>query len=154
MTSPAADVVGFWHVGITVSDLERSVAFYSDGLGLELHSRAVSSSAASQVWGLPDARADVVYLRIPGSDAMLELLHFHGDVDQRSAAARPWDAASGHFCLLVDDLDGLYEHLSARGYRSRSGGVTVITEGPLTGSKAAYLVDPDGYHVEVFERAG
>jgi lactoylglutathione lyase len=145
---------GFWHVGITVTDLERSLAFYCDGLGLRVRSRATSSSAAAEVWGLPGAQADVVYLEVPGSVALLELLRIRTETDGRSVAARPWDAGAGHFCLFVHDLDALYERLHRAGHRSRSGRVTLITDGPLAGAKAAYLVDPDGYHVEVFERAG
>jgi catechol 2,3-dioxygenase-like lactoylglutathione lyase family enzyme len=145
-------VSGFWHVGITVADLDRSLRFYSDVLGLEVVSRAVSSSATAEVWGLPGAQADVVYLQVPGAMVMLELLRMRVDVEQRSVATRPWDPGAGHFCLLVEDLDGLYERLSRLGYRSRSGVVTRITDGTLAGSKVAYLVDPDGYHVEVFER--
>jgi catechol 2,3-dioxygenase-like lactoylglutathione lyase family enzyme len=148
-----ASVTGFWHVGITVSDLERSLAFYRDGLGLQVTSTAVSSSAAAEVWDLPGASADVVYLAVPGSDAMVELLHFRTEVDASSAAARPWDPASAHFCLFVRDLDVLYACLATAGFCSRSGGVTQIVDGPLAGAKAAYLMDPDGHHVEVFERA-
>jgi catechol 2,3-dioxygenase-like lactoylglutathione lyase family enzyme len=53
-------VTGFWHAGITVSDLAASLVFYCDGLGLEPVSRSVSSADAARVWQLPGARAQVV----------------------------------------------------------------------------------------------
>lgn len=62
-------VTGFWHTGITVRDFTASLAFYCDGLGLELISRSVSSAVAATAWQLPEACAQVVYLRVPGSDA-------------------------------------------------------------------------------------
>ena len=145
-------VTGFWHTGITVRDLTASLAFYRDGLGLELISRSVSSAVAATAWQLPGARAQVVYLRVPGSDATLELLQFE-QVEQYAAAARPWDFAHGHFCLYVDGLEAMHRHLTALGFRARSGEVVVIEDGPLAGAKVVYMVDPDGYHVELFERA-
>jgi catechol 2,3-dioxygenase-like lactoylglutathione lyase family enzyme len=143
-------VTGFWHAGITVRDLDASLVFYRDGLGLELISASAASPAAAQVWDLPAARADVVYLRVPGSAATLELLQFHG-AQQRDASVRPWDIAHGHFCLYVTGLDALHERLSALGFRARSAAVVEIGEGSLAGAKVVYMIDPDGYHVELFE---
>ena len=56
-------------------------------------------------------------------------------------------------CLFVDDLDALHARMTARGYTSRAGAVVTIEEGPHAGSKVAYLIDPDGYHVECYEKA-
>lgn len=144
-------VTGFWHAGITVRDLAASLVFYRDGLGLELISRSASSADAARVWQLPGAHAQVAYLRVPGSDAMLELLEFE-QAEQQTAAARPWDLAHGHFCLYVDGLEAMHRRLAALGYRSRSQEVVVVADGPLAGAKVVYMVDPDGYHVELFER--
>jgi catechol 2,3-dioxygenase-like lactoylglutathione lyase family enzyme len=74
MSDRASQATGLWHAGITVSDLAASLVFYRDGLGLEVISGPVSSADAARVWQLPEARAQVVYLRVPGSDATLELL--------------------------------------------------------------------------------
>jgi lactoylglutathione lyase len=144
-------VTGFWHAGITVRDLAASLMFYCEGLGLEVLSRSVSSADAAQVLQLPGARAQVVYLGVPGSDATLELLQFE-QVEQRQAAARPWDVAHGHFCLYVDGLEAMHRRLTALGFRARSDQVVVVDDGPLAGAKVVYMVDPDGYHVELFER--
>jgi len=146
-------VTGFWHAGITVSDLDASLVFYRDGLGLELISRSASTPAAAQIWDLPGAGADVAYLRVPGSTATLELLQFHG-VAQRGAAARPWDVAHGQFCLYVSGLDALHQRLCALGFWARSSGAVELGEGPLAGARCVYMIDPDGYHVELIERAG
>jgi lactoylglutathione lyase len=145
-------VTGFWHAGITVRDLAASLVFYRDGLGLELISSSASSADAARVWQLPGARAQVAYLRVPGSDATLELLEFER-AEQRAAAARPWDLAHGHFCLYVDGLEAMHRRLAALGFRARSEEVVVVEDGPLAGAKVVYMVDPDGYHVELFERA-
>jgi lactoylglutathione lyase len=151
---PAVDgyVTGFWHVGITVRSMAASLEFYCDGLGFEVASRSVSTSTAETVWVLPGARANTVFLTVPNSDVTLELFEFTSEVEQRSAAARPWDFAHGHFALYVSDLDSVYLRLKKLGYRGRADAVATLADGPLAGAKAIYMVDPDGYHVELFER--
>ena len=69
----------------------------------------------------------------------------------RTADAAACDPAHGHICLYVDDLDATYARLEALGYTSRAGEVVTIPEGPLAGSKAVYMIDPDGFHVELYE---
>jgi catechol 2,3-dioxygenase-like lactoylglutathione lyase family enzyme len=151
---PVADgyVTGFWHVGITVRDMAATLEFYCKGLGFEVVSTSVTTSTAATVWVLPGARANTVFLKVPNSDVTLELFEFTSEADQRSAAARPWDFAHGHFALFVSDLEGLYLRLKALGYRGRADAVATLADGPLAGAKAIYMVDPDGYHVELFER--
>jgi catechol-2,3-dioxygenase len=93
----------------------------------------------------------VVFLRVPGSDALVELFEFR-DMERHQASARPCDFGAGHFCLLADDLDALYAHLTGLGYASRGTEVVTIEQGPHTGAKAVYMKDPDGYHVELYQR--
>lgn len=144
-------VTGFWHSGITVSDMDASLAFYVDALGLELIRRQPTSAVAERIWCMPGAKGDVAFIGIPGTDTVLELTCFSG-VETHPASARPCDPAHGHICLYVEDLDGLYAQLVEQGYTSRAGEVLTIRDGPLTGAKAVYLIDPDGFHVELFEK--
>lgn len=146
-------VTGFWHAGITVSDMARSLAFYRDALGLAVISTGTSSSAAERTWAVPGARASIVFLRVPGSEVTIELIEYEG-VEQHPASARPVDPAHGHICLYVDDLDAVHASLAAAGYRSRSGEVVTIVDGPFAGGKVVYMRDPDGYHVELFQQPG
>lgn len=74
-------------------------------------------------------------------------------MEQHAAAARPWDVAHGYFCLHVDGLEAMHRRLAALGYRARSDEVVVVEDGPPDGAKVVYMVDPGGYHVELFERA-
>ena len=144
-------VAGFWHAGITVSDLDASLAFYVDGLGLELIRRGPTSSAAERILCMPGAKGDVAFVAVPGTDTVLELTSFSG-METHPASARPCDPAHGHICLYVDDLDALHARLVERGHRSRAGEVVTISDGPLAGAKAVYMIDPDGFHVELFQR--
>jgi catechol 2,3-dioxygenase-like lactoylglutathione lyase family enzyme len=139
-----------WHAGITVRDLDVSIAFYRDALGLELLRETKSSSVAESTWNLPGASARIAFLAVPGTAVCIELLEYRG-VERHPASSRPCDFGNGHLCLYVDDLPALHGRLVAAGHSSRSGDTVTITTGPLAGSRVVYMLDPDGYHVELFE---
>lgn len=147
-------ITGFFHGGIAVSDMERSLAFYRDALGLEVHFDvtldAVDYVRAVLGIGMRDAR--IVYLRVPASDEVfVELIEYHG-TDGRPAQPRAWDPGTGHLCFHVADAEALHARAVALGFGSRSPAVATIPVGPNRGGRAAYLLDPDGYHVELFQR--
>lgn len=145
-------VTGFFHAGVTVSDMDAALRFYRDGLGLEVISDgSASGSTAARIWALDPGQVRVVFLRVPGSDAVVELFEFSG-VERHSASARPVDYGAGHFCLFVDDAEAMLARLTTAGFRSRAGEVVTIGRGPHTGAKAVYMIDPDGYHVELYQR--
>jgi catechol-2,3-dioxygenase len=55
-------------------------------------------------------------------------------------------------CLFAEDLDALYARLTDLGYNSRGTEVVTIDRGPHAGARAVYMKDPDGYHVELYQR--
>jgi len=149
----AGQVTGFFHVGLTVRDMAEALRFYRDTLRLELESEGERpGDAAAPVIGIEPERVIVTWLRVPGSDARLEIFEYQG-IERFSAAARPCDIGYGHFCLYVDDLDAVYQRLLAGGYGSRREPFTV-TSGPHLGAKAVYTTSPDGYNVELYQAAG
>jgi catechol 2,3-dioxygenase-like lactoylglutathione lyase family enzyme len=155
MTSQAAatgSVTGFFHVGLSVRDMDEALRFYRDALGFELESVGERPGpAVAPVVGVEPERLIVAWLRVPGSDARIELFEYQG-IERMSAAARPCDIGYGHFCVYVDDLDLVFERLRAGGYGSRREPFTVES-GPHTGAKAVYATSPDGYNVELYQPA-
>jgi lactoylglutathione lyase len=144
-------ISGFFHGGITVSDIERSMPFYRDGLGLEVeYDRILDAPYLREVLGLTFDQIRAVYLRIPGG-GFVELLEYRG-IERFSAASRPCDYGAGHLCFYVDGIDGVFERLSGLGYVARSESVVDITSGPNAGARSVYFADPDGYPVELFQR--
>ncbi len=144
-------VTGFFHGGITVLEMERSLRFYRDGLGLELlFDRELNGPYLPVVLDLPFTSIRAAYLVIPGG-GYVELLEYRG-IERLPATARPCDPGGGHLCLYVDDVGGMHDRLAAMGYRSRSGRVVDITEGPNAGARSCYMADPDGYWVELFQK--
>lgn len=143
-------VMGLFHAGVTVRDMDASLRFYRDALGLELVSRIRGGGrAAWAVLGLEAEAVQVAFLRIPGTAAQIELFEFEG-VERHGASARPCDFGAGHFCLYVDDAEAVLDRVRGLGYSSRSDVVRFGGE-PFGGARAVYLLDPDGYHVELFQ---
>jgi len=144
-------VTGYFHGGITVRDMERSLAFYRDGLELEMEfDRILDAPYLREVLALPFDFIRCVYFRLPGG-GFVELLEYHG-IEQLSAASRPCDFGGGHLALYVDDVQAIHDRLVGMGFPARHDGVTDITAGPNAGARSAYVADPDGYYIELFQK--
>lgn len=146
-----ATVTGFFHAGITVRDMDTSLPFYRDVLGLEVaFERVLGADYLRTVLALPLKDIRIVYLHLPGG-GYVELLEYRG-LETLSATSRPCDFGAGHLCLFVDDIDELVDTARQMGYRARSQSPVDITEGPNAGARSIYLLDPDGYPIELFRK--
>lgn len=138
------------HTGLTVRSLERSVAFYRDVLGFE-EAFAWNPRAPyiAELVGYPTVDLHSAILRIPGSDVFLELLEYR-NVEADAVDSGNANVGTAHIAFAVDDLDALYADLTARGVASVSAPVTP-TIGPNKGGRAVYMIDPDGFRVELIQ---
>jgi lactoylglutathione lyase len=118
------------HTRYRVHDLEKTVSFYKDVLGLE-EVRRETSSRGSQL----------VFLKAPGSDVEIEICKF----DQSGPVMVGPDVT--HLAFEVDDLDKFAKHATAKGYS--------LSDGPhRTGTgKIAFIDAPEGYEIELIEHA-
>lgn len=142
------------HAGVTVGDMDRSLGFYRDLLGLEVMSdRRMTEPFVFEIAGLDAEAIRIVNLGVPGSDEVLvELLEYQG-VERHPASARPCDPGNGHLCLEVTDLDSMCRRLGDAGVAMRSAAAVEIDIPELRGAKALYVSDPDGYFVEFHQRS-
>jgi len=148
-----ATLEGVWHFSFTVRDIERSVAFYRDALGLVLVARQRQANEyTSTLVGFKGADLEVAQLRVPGmqvgaSGHHLELLQY---VSPRSDAATPTRNAVGsaHMAFVCEEIDGVYRRLVGEGVQFVSP-PTDITEGVNRGGKTCYFLDPDGITLEL-----
>jgi lactoylglutathione lyase len=144
---------GAYHVGITVQDMDRSIQFYREQLGLELILDTIFDKAyilkIVSISGLKCLR--IALLRIPDSELIIELLEYR-EVERFSGSSRPCDPGSGHLCLYVENIDQLHHKLKASGVRFRSEHPIEVTHGPNAGTKVIYMMDPDGFIIELFEK--
>ncbi len=136
------------HTSFTVSDMDRSVAFYRDLLGMEVISeRTAPAEFASKVTGIPGAELKIVYLQAGGYK--LELIQYLKSVGERidPRTNRP---GSAHLAFNVDDIDRAYAELSAKGVKFQSE-PQLVGGGPNKGARAVYFVDPDGFTIEFIQ---
>jgi catechol 2,3-dioxygenase-like lactoylglutathione lyase family enzyme len=132
------------HFAITVSDMERSVAFYTRHFDLKEILRAdLVGEGISSAMGIPDSDLEAVLLA--GENTIFELLAF------RTPKGRPYqsthaDVGAAHPCFVVDDLDTLYERMTAEGVVFNAPPQVLGWE-----TKMAYCRDPDGLVIEVLQ---
>ncbi len=138
------------HVGLTVSDLSRSVAFYRDQLGFDVQYERgeVTAEYMPRLVGVPGARLKIAGLDIPGLH--LDLLEYIEPKGATTASTTP-DLGNGHVGFTVDDIWAAYRRLSAAGVRFKSEPVS-ITQGRNKGGWAVYFVDPDGVTLEMIQK--
>jgi lactoylglutathione lyase len=140
------------HTGFTVRSLETSIAFYRDILGFELAFQwNPQAPYIGELVGYPTVDLHGAILRLPGTDVCLELLEYR-NVKQVPVDMGNANVGNGHIAFNVDNLLELYAELKAKGVKSVSEPVTP-TIGPNKGGKAVYLIDPDGFRVELIESA-
>jgi len=118
------------HTRYRVTDLEKTVAFYKDVLGLK-ETRRHTSGRGSQL----------VFLRAPESNEEIELCKF----DQSGPVVVGPDLT--HLAFEVDDLEKFAREAAAKGYPLSDG--PHRTEG---GSVIAFIDAPEGYEIELIQR--
>lgn len=138
------------HVGISVGDLDRSIAFWERMLGAPARDRRVLEGPhLGTLVGYPGARIDSCWFDLPGGVA-LELLCY---LDRDEAAYDPGTAHPGnvHVCLAVADMAAAHAHAVACGAQAVSAAPVEVGQGPRAGTRVAYLRDPDGVTIELFQ---
>ena len=144
-------VVAFNHFNVTVSDMDRSLVFWRDMLGLELLGRGiVEYSHLDEIVGLDNTRIEWAELALPGG-GMIEVFRYHRPVG-RAVRPRIPDPGCTHVCLEVRELDQLVERLRAAGVNTRSRRAVRIPFGDWKDVKSIYVEDPDGITVELIEK--
>jgi glyoxylase I family protein len=137
------------HTGITVTNLERSVAFWQDVLGFELSHRAHhTGDLAREVTGVAGAEISLAVLK--GYGHKIELLEYHAPEDQKRVALRPCDIGSVHVALMVENLDAALGAIEASGWKP-AGKPQTLKTGPNAGKRVVYVRDPDGTTIEFMQ---
>src|ERR1700712_216182 len=117
------------HTRYRVADLEKTVSFYKDVLGLE-EIRRHTSGRGSQL----------VFFKAPGSEEEIELCKF----DESGPVQVGPDLT--HLAFEVDDLEAFAKEAAAKGYP--------LSDGPTRGDRStiAFLDAPEGYEIELIQR--
>lgn len=138
------------HIGVSVADLPRSIAFWERLLGMPGRDRRMLEGRGLGVLvGYPEVRVDSCWFDLPGGVA-LELLQYldRTEVPYDSGTAHPGNV---HVCLQVQDMAGAHAHAVASGARPVSDAPVEIDRGPRAGTRVAYVRDPDGVTIELLQ---
>ena len=139
------------HTGLTVSDLERSLHFWRDAMGMEvLFQQEKAGGYLEAIVGEPGAHVLMAHLAFGGEGPRIELFQYLAPGGGRHFS-RPADQGFAHVCVACDDLGEWLERLIAAGGTPFSEPVEIDT-GVNKGGRGVYLRDPDGHVVELFER--
>lgn len=137
------------HVGISVSDIERSIAFYRDMLGMEQACEIFPFGGEnfSQIMDLENVQGRMCV--IAKGNVQLELFEFsHPKPATRDPNYSVGDRGISHFGVEISDIESTYARLRAAGVRFHSPVLTF-----MSGMRAAYGRDPDGNVFELLEPA-
>ncbi len=152
MSKKSFPVLSADHTGITVSNLERSLAFWRDVLGFEFsHTAHQKGELAQEITGVKGAELKLAVLKTPGGHK-IELLEYLAPADHKRASLRPCDVGFVHVALLVEDLDAVLRQIVASGWKA-AGKPQTLTKGPNAGKRVVYVRDPDGTTIELMQIA-
>lgn len=118
------------HTRYRVNELERTVKFYVDVLGLKEVKRHKSPRGS-----------ELVFLQVPGSDDFVEITYYPGS---GPVQVQP-DLT--HLAFEVDSMDDFAKHLAGLGMKFSDGPTT-----SSTGTKFAFIDAPEGYEIELIEK--
>jgi catechol 2,3-dioxygenase-like lactoylglutathione lyase family enzyme len=155
-TAPPSDVViGSGNFSPIVKDLDRSLEFYRNLLGVAPPANAAplafgADPALLNFLGTPTAQIRFSTVRIPGSTMGVEIVEFK-DLDRTPVERRMQDPGAAWLILLVRDVDGLLARLKKEGVPVVTSGampVDIAAGGPGADKARAVVVrDPDGFNI-------
>jgi glyoxylase I family protein len=139
------------HIGICVSDLERSVRFYRDILGFaELSRLQIKGPEPERLLNIAGGELQAVYLQRDGT--RIELLFYPVAGHERTDTPRPMNRLGfTHLSLRVADLDSIAAAIV------QGGGMNMTDtriDNAAWGSKAVFVTDPDGLRIELIQAPG
>jgi catechol 2,3-dioxygenase-like lactoylglutathione lyase family enzyme len=145
---PAQEVAGAGNFSHIVANLDKSLEFYHDVLGLELVAPAGKFDPNPAIMKLGDttgAQSRMVQLRVPGSAVGVEIIEYK-DIDRKPARPRFQDPGAANLSLRLTEFDAVVARL-------KKAGVKILTKGgePVTiqGTHSFFVQDPDGFIVEL-----
>ena len=143
-------LVRLTHIGICVSDLQRSLRFYRELLGFRLeHELHVEGEPSDTLLRLRGVTLDAVYLQRDG--VRIELLRFASPPAPPARSRSMHEHGLTHLSFRVADMDATLAALQAAGERVLEETVVRI---PQFQAAACFVVDPDGQLIELVQSPG
>jgi catechol 2,3-dioxygenase-like lactoylglutathione lyase family enzyme len=145
-------VAGVHHVGVSVADLDASLAWWEAFLGVPARwrGRLYRGYLGASV-GYPGVEIEAALLDVPGG-GVVELLDYQVEGRQR-LDEESYHPGHTHVCLAVTDCDAAWRRAVEAGAVPRNpDGPVTVDAGPNTGARVCYLRLPDGNSLELYQR--
>ncbi len=142
------------HTGLVVRDLDRSIYFYHDILGLPFANEPTPWFEGPQLEtgvGVPGAKLRQVCLWV-GEQSTMELIEYANRPENSTSSVPNNYLGAAHVCFRVDDVQAKKAELESKGVKFYSD-VNVVDDGPLAGWRWVYFSDPDGLALELVQIA-
>lgn len=145
------------HIGLTVMDLDRSVEFYRDTLGLDYKGfMYMEGESTDRLFNGQNIKAKIAYLSPKSCEYCpdVELIEFErGDVEEDKPSL--FKTTISELCFGVEDIEDFYNKLIGEGVEVMSQPQVFDSSDYGFGkSKAFYFYDPDGNILEAIESLG
>src|SRR5689334_15272510 len=154
--APAGVVVGVGNFGHIVADLDKSLGFYRDVLGLTVTGTIPygPNEAVAKFGHTEGGQSRVAVLRVPGLAMGVELIEYR-DIERKAQAPRFYDPGAANLAFRIRNLDGLFPKIAGYpGVKILSKGGTPATITTPNGKlHAVFVQDPDGFVVEMLDAA-
>ena len=141
------------HVGINVSDLDRSIAFYRNLFGVEpLFVNDMRGEGLSTGAGVPGADLRFCLMKI--QNVILEIIEWKSPQNPAPKVDVPY-IGGFHIAFEVEDIQTVYDTLSEQGIEFIARPHRFVPEDAapdLVGATFVYFSDPDGIGLEVFQK--
>ena len=140
----------FFHTGFVVKDLQESVEFYANVLGMRVAGRMERQGEyANQLLAFPDAHIKGAFMG-KGEGHQLELLQYINPASGPGGTNRN-DLGAAHLAFFVEDIDRFYNETKQRGLRFNNPPAALHDCQGRLSRKALYAQDPDGNWLEFVE---
>lgn len=145
-------VTGIHHTSFVVSEMDLSLKFYRDLLGMTVAVDAImSGEMLDKEVALTGARLRIVELAPGNGPPYLELLQYYSPPGKPfPAGARCCDVGMPHVALIVPDIQDAYNKLNKQGVKFTAP-PQFVDAGAFKGCRTAYCYDPDGIVVELWQ---
>jgi len=140
------------HIGLCVSNLEKSKKFYCDVFGYEVVSSIKIGAEADALLNLKNTDLDAVYLQRPNEDTRIELLYYRSPGTEHNSGVRAVNLTGlTHLSFRIGDLKNIVKKVQQYGGKLLE---KTLIDSSKFGVMACMVTDPDGLRIELLQAPG
>jgi catechol 2,3-dioxygenase-like lactoylglutathione lyase family enzyme len=151
-------IQGIFHVSFTVSNLEASIKWYTEVLGLQyLRGQIQENEYTARLVAFPNVKLKVAQLLVPGeplaagANHHVELIEYERPHGRDDLDLSTNNTGVGHWAFIVDDIHAEFNRMKALGVHFKADAPVAIEHGVNKGGWGIYFTDPDGITFELLQ---